>query len=243
MNRKQITITVLIAFLVGAFGSVVFTHFIFPPLSGVRGFGWLKSLVSSAPIIINRTQEVQFTEGVDLADLVKQAGNITVSIYDPKNNFLGNGIIATSDGLIMTTLDAVRQFSEVGVMTSDGQKFTGTQAAVDPKTRLALFKIPATGLPAAQFDNAATLEPGRRVLYIGRGNVKFEHEVLIGYVTQSLSNQLDQSQVSTDIAAGADFVGGPIVNLSGHVVGLSIASSKNIVSETLQQALSNYLKK
>ena len=243
MNRKNIIWVIVIAFFVGTLGSVVFTQFIFPPLATIKGFAWVNRLVSNAPIIVTRTQEVQFTEGVDLANLIKQTGNITVSIYDSKNNFLGNGIIVTSDGLIFTSLDAIQKATAFFVVTNDGQKFPAVLKIKDTASGTALLAAQSKGLTSAQFDNAANLEAGQRILYIGRGNIKFEHEILVGFVTQSLSNELGTPQVSADVAPGADFLGGPIVNLSGHVVGLVLSNSRNIVSENLQPILSQYLKK
>ncbi len=241
MTRKLLTTIILIAFFVGALGSIFFTHFVFPPLSTVRGFGWLRSLVSTAPIVINRTQEVQFTEGVDLTGLVKQVGNVTVGIYDAKNNFLGNGIVATADGLIMTTLTVLQNQTQVSVMTNDGQRFAATVKLADPKGPIVLLAISATGLNVAQFDDASSLKPGQRVVFVGRSNVKFENKILVAFVSQSLANEVGEKQVSTNTTASADYYGGPIVNLSGRVVGLMTGNNENVIAENLKTLLSNYL--
>lgn len=242
-NKSQITVVVLIAFFVGTFGSILFGRLIFPYLANYRGLSFLNKLSSNAPIIINRREQVVLNEGANIIDLMKRSGNFTVSIYGPKNNFLGNGIIATSDGLVLTANSIVASQTAVTVTTNEGQNFPAALKLSDPKTNLALLFISASNLPQAQFDNAADLEPGQRVIYIGRSNVKFEHSALVGFITQSLANQLGKSQIVSDAVTNADYLGGPIVNLSGKVVGMTLENGQNIISEELQKTLTKYLTK
>src|SRR3989344_5020849 len=106
MNRKQLTIIILIAFFVGALGSILLGRFTLPYLSRYQGLSWLSKLSTTSPIVINRREEVHLNEGANLIDLAKQAGNYTVSFYKgvlPNYKFVGNGIIMSSDGLIFTT--------------------------------------------------------------------------------------------------------------------------------------------
>lgn len=240
MTKKQVTYIILIAFVFGAAGSIIFGRFLIPYVASFPGFSGLNKLVTSSPIVVNRREEVQLNEGVNLIDLIKKSGNFTVGIYGPKNNFLGNGIIVTSDGLIMTTDSVADGLSKLTIMTNDGQSLPAETKLSDPKSHLALISIKATGLPIAQFDDAAGLEPGQRVIYLGRSNVKFEHKAAAGFVNQSLSNQPDGKQVSTDAVLGPDYFGGPIVNLSGNVAGIVVNNSQNIISENLKAFLNNY---
>ena len=243
MNRKQLVITILIAFFVGALGSILIGHYVLPYMSKFSGFSWLSKVVSNAPIVINHTEQVQLNEGVNLIDLIKQSGNFTVSIYDLNNNYLGNGVIVTSDGLILSTDSVIRAQTQVMIVLNDGRSFTGQVQPQDPKSVLVAVTIPAGNLSVAQFDPTDTLQPGQRVIYLGRGNVKFEHLAATGLITQSLANQLANKQISSDVVIGADYFGGPIINLAGKVVGLTVDGSKNIISEDLQKALTKYLAK
>jgi S1-C subfamily serine protease len=243
MTRKQIIYIVLIAFFVGAFGSIIISRFAIPYLATFKGLSGLNKLSSASPIVINRTEQVQLNEGVNLIDLIKQAGNITVTIYGANNNFLGNGLIATTDGLVFTSSDILQKQSQFVVMTNDGQKFSATRNDKVSFKGLALLTIQASGLATSQFDSATGLQPGHRVIYLGRGNVKFEHEAVSGIITQSLANQLDNKQIASDAVLNSDYFGGPIINLTGHVVGLVVNSSKNIIAEDLQDVLNKYLAK
>jgi len=238
--RKYVIWILIIAFFVGGIGGVVLNRYLLPYLSTFTGFSFLNSVVTSSPIVINRHEEVQLNEGVNLVDLIKQSGNITVSIVDNKNNFLGNGIVATSDGLILTTSQTIQNQIAVSVIANDGTKYAAALKSKDTETNLVMLSITANNLPVAQFDNAANLIAGQRVLFIGRSNVKFEHESLAGFVTQSLANQLQAKQITTDAVVSSDFVGGPIINLNGHVVGLVSAAGQNVISEDIKTFLNNY---
>jgi len=249
--KRQLIWFIVIAFFVGAIGSIAIGRFALPALSNVYGFGWVKNLTSSAPIVINRTEVVNINEGANLIDLAKQAGNVTVGIFGPNNVFLGNGIVITSDGLIFSSNTILHGATHVTVITNDGRKFAGLVRAKDPKSDLVVITVEARDLTVAQFENASQLQPGQRLVYIGRGNSQFQRLFGTGFVTQSLINSRSlqkvvttsefSEQVSSDVVVSADMWGGPILNLNGKVVGMVIDNSRNIIAENMQTALSAYL--
>lgn len=241
MSRKQLIIIILIAFFIGAAGSIVLSRFFIPYVATVTGWQSLNKLTTSSPIIINRREEVHLNDGANLIDLIKQSGSFTVGIYGAKNNFLGNGIIVTSDGLILTANAIILKQPQPFIITNDGQKLDATVKLSDSKNNLALLSIPAGGLPAVQFDNAESLVAGQRLIYIGRSNTKFTHEARTGLVTSSIGNQLNTRQIMTDTDLNADYFGGPIVNLSGRVVGLVLNENENIIAENLENFINAYL--
>ncbi|HTL39576.1 MAG TPA: serine protease [Methylomirabilota bacterium] len=245
MNIKQLSIVILISFIVGTIGTIFFTRWALPKISTATGFTWLNSLVTNSPIVINRHEEVQLNEGVNVIDLIKQSGNITVGIYTAgaAPQFLGNGIMMTGDGLIFTASSVTQKQTQFNVVINDGHTFPASVKDQDVKNGLVVLAIESSGLPTAQLDPAAKLETGQRVIFIGRSNIKFEHEALSALITQSLANQLANPQISTDATVNSDYFGGPIVNLTGHVVGLVIDNTHNIIAEDLQTALSKYLTK
>ncbi|OGE80082.1 MAG: hypothetical protein A2660_00325 [Candidatus Doudnabacteria bacterium RIFCSPHIGHO2_01_FULL_45_18] len=241
MSRKQIIWMIVIGFFVGALGSLILGHFALPYFSTYKGLSWLSKFTSNAPIVINNSEQVYLNEGVNLIDLAKQVGNFTVSIYDAKNNFLGNGLIITADGLIFTTSSVIQKNKQLNVMTSDGKQYEASIKQSDAQSGLVIISISASNLQIGQFDKSEDLKPSHRVLYIGRGNVKFEHKVVSGYIVESLANQIGTKRIMSDAVTGSDYFGGPIVNLSGRVVGLTVNSEQNIIAENLQIVLTKYL--
>lgn len=241
--KSQILWMVVIAFFVGAAGSILIGRFLIPYLAINKGWTSLNKIATASPIIITHTNEVQLNEGVNLIDLVKQAGNVTVSIYDPANNFLGNGLVVTSDGTIFTATSILQKFTTVTVVTNSGQSYPATIKSKETKTGLGILSIQAQNLTVVQFDDAVNLKAAQRVIFLGRGNTPFEREALAGLVTQSLANELGVRVIAADVSPNADFVGGPIINLAGRVVGMQLIDGQNIISENLRSALNTYLSK
>jgi len=245
MTRKQIIYLIIIIFFVGAIGSIVVNRFI---LSWIGLGKW----ATTAPIVINRKEVVQLNEGANLVDLAKQAGNITVGIYTKDNQtFLGNGIIISGDGLILTTSAIVQNQPKVIVVINDGKNFEGLVRAQDPKSPMVIVSIEAKNLAQAQFADATNAQVGQRILGAGKSNREFNSNFVTGFVTNSVLNDgslsfLYDSEVlnetfGADAHFSADMIGGPVLNLDGKVVGMSLPNNQFLLSEEMQTGLSSYL--
>jgi S1-C subfamily serine protease len=254
MTRKQIVSIVLLAFVVGAAGSVFFERVVFPNLATVPGFSWVRKLQSASPIVITRREEVRLNEGVNLIELSKQAQTIVVSIYSPSPNprYLGNGIIITSDGVIFTVDTVVASFNEVTIMTNEGNIYKGAVRAQDPKSPIAVVTVPGRDMPVAQFSDAANMQTAQRVFSLGFTDMEFNREFASGLITKTLFNNLAQQEIMsadvfketirTDAQLGPSFIGSPVVNLQGTVIGMVIGGNGEILtSEAIDGAIKSYL--
>lgn len=253
--EKQVRTILIWAVIAGALGGVFFDRILVPKLSSVAGFGWLTKLSSSSQIIITRNEQVVLNEGANLVELAKQTSNITVSLYrgqKPNLAFAGLGIVMTSDGLIFTSKSVIGNNNEVTVVTNDGMVYPGLLRALDPKTDLAVITIPAKNLSAASFGSALSLQAGQRVVSVGIANREYERRINSGIVTSSVLNnkslnQVFNSEVFSDsftVSSTADsqFVGAPMVNLEGQLVGMvSNFSGGMVTAENLKPALDSYL--
>jgi S1-C subfamily serine protease len=253
-TRKQILIVGALAFFVGAAGSVVFNKFVFPKLSTVQGFAWVGKLQSTSPVIINRREEVRLNEGVNLIELTKQAQTTVTSIFStgPNAQLLGNGLIITSDGTIFTTKTVVGEMEEVQVVVNDGSVYSGLVRAMDPKSELAVVTIQANNLPVAQFYDARNMQTAQRVFSIGKSVQDFDRQFISGLVSQTLVNSVDFTRVlstevfehtlETDANFNSDYIGSPVVNLQGLVVGMVISETGRILpAEAVTGAVRSYL--
>ena len=254
MTRKQILIMVVLAFFVGAIGSIVFDRIILPYLSTLPGLSGLRNFQSNSPIVINRTEQIQLDDGVNMIELTKQAQNYTVSIYSnaPDIRLLGSGTILTSDGLIFTSRAVLGNLTEVTVILNDGRSFPGLVRAMDRKSEIAVVTIIAQNLSVAQFEDANNLQTAARIMALGKSTNQFTRQFVSGVVTRSVNNFSSLEQVySTEelsetfgfsAALNSDYVGGPVFNLDGRMVGMvANASGKIITAEGLSQALNEYL--
>src|SRR3989338_6286307 len=233
MNKKQALNIILISFFVGALGSILLGRFFIPWMASVTRWETLNRLVTSSPIIINRTTEVQLNEGVNLVELGKQLTGITVSIYND-SIFQGLGTIMSSDGLIFTSRNSIRESNQVRVVLSDGRIFEGLVRAADPKSDLVILTIQAEGLPTASFGSSFDLTTGQRVVTNSVLNNKG--------LAQTISSERLADGFGTDLRLLSNYSGAPVANLDGRLVGM-IANDKNeiIIAENLQTALNSYL--
>ncbi len=251
MNKQQWLKILLVAFFVGAIGSMIVGRFFIPYLATFPGFSSLNQLVSNSPIVINRREEVQLNEGVNLMELTRQSGNVTVNILTSDGNFLGNGIIITSDGMIFTSKSVVKDNKEVRAVFNNGQVLPALVRAADPKSDLLVLTVQATGLTVAQFDEAKNLRAGQRIFTLGRSNEEFVHRFATGFVTNPISNsgnletvrssEVFTENLGTDQIFDPELLGGPVFNLQGRVVGMVAGNDQYILAENMQTAYSVYL--
>jgi serine protease Do len=149
---------------------------------------------------------------------------------------VGSGFIFGSDGWILTNAHVVEGATTIAVTLADGAQLAGTVAASDAASDLAVVKVEATGLPTAAIGTAAGLQVGQAVVAIGDPLGEYAGSVTIGVVsaTDRSITVADSSTrttrdlaglIQTDAAINEGNSGGPLVDLSGRVVGIVTAAS------------------
>jgi serine protease Do len=142
----------------------------------------------------------------------------------------GSGVIATSDGYIITNNHLVSGASSVKVTLASGDIYDAEIIGTDSVTDLALLKIDATNLDAAEFGSSGDLQVGDRVIAVGNpGGSLCSSSATYGFVsalnrTVTTSSEYKMTCIQTDAAVNPGNSGGALVNSQGQVVG--IVSSK-----------------
>ncbi len=147
----------------------------------------------------------------------------------------GSGIIATSDGYIVTNAHVVEGASTLKAVLSNGKTYEAKLIGSDSVTDLALVKINASGLTAAEFGSSGDLQVADTVMAIGNpGGLEFNSSVTVGYVS-ALNRSITNSDtgytmkcIQTDAAINPGNSGGALVNMRGQVVGIN--SSKIVAT-------------
>src|SRR5579862_1452077 len=80
---------------------------------------------------------------------------------------VGTGVIYRPDGWILTNDHVVAGFSKVQVDLSDGRTLPAKVIHEANSNDLAVIKIDATDLPAAQLGDSATVRPGQFAMAVG----------------------------------------------------------------------------
>ncbi len=145
----------------------------------------------------------------------------------------GSGIIISEDGYIATNAHVVDGATSLKVLTSDGTSYEATLVGSDEVSDLAVLKIDAAGLTAAEFGSADDLSVGDQVVAIGNpGGSALASSVTVGYVS-ALNREITTESgytmycIQTDAAINPGNSGGALVNQYGQVIGIN---SSKIVS-------------
>lgn len=146
----------------------------------------------------------------------------------------GTGIIMTDDGYIITNAHVVYDSSEyncgdaksVSVVLSDETEYEAKVMGRDVETDIAVLKIDAKNLKAAEFGDSNDLKVGELVIAIGNP-LGFE---LFGSVTSGIVSAIDREitvnekqmkLIQTDAAINSGNSGGPLLNSCGQVIGIN----------------------
>jgi serine protease Do len=136
---------------------------------------------------------------------------------------LGSGFIISADGYILTNNHVVADADEIIVRLADRSELEAKLIGTDPRTDVALLKIPGKDLPTLTLGNSDDLKVGEWVLAIG-SPFGFDHSATAGIVSakgRSLPNENYVPFIQTDVAINPGNSGGPLFNLAGDVVGIN----------------------
>jgi len=144
----------------------------------------------------------------------------------------GSGVIATSDGYVITNNHVVAGADDDGikVMLNDRREYSAKLVGSDENTDLAVLKIDAENLPVADFGDSDNLRVGQWVLAVGNP-LQLTSTVTHGIVSALGRGGLGvigreygiENFIQTDAAINPGNSGGPLVNLRGEVIGINVA--------------------
>jgi serine protease Do len=157
----------------------------------------------------------------------------------------GTGMIISEDGYILTNAHVVADYSQLTVTLNDDNEteYQARMVGYDDATDIAVIKIDATGLPTVTFGTSSDLEVGASVVVIGNPL----GEEFSGSVTTGIISALDRevafddgqvyTYIQTDAAINSGNSGGPLVNMSGQVIGINSAKIDTSIAEGMGFAI------
>jgi hypothetical protein len=137
----------------------------------------------------------------------------------------GSGFIIGKEGYILTNRHIILKDKSPNISFYDGQEKTGEVISIDRKRDLALIKvnIKPNSYPALPMCITPKRQVGAEVIIIGNpsevGGIKLTNSVSKGIISGFRSNE-EQEMIQTDASINPGNSGGPMLNRTGHVIGI-----------------------
>lgn len=174
-----------------------------------------------------------------------------VSIFRPGElgrDGQGSGVVVDADGYIVTNYHVVSGAESIQVQLSDGRRVPASVVGADGMTDLAVLKVDAPNLIAADWGDSDELQVGDLVWALG-SPYGLDHSLTFGIVSAKarrsgsrFTRSPYQEYLQTDAAVNPGNSGGPLVNIEGQIVGINAAifgSSYQGISFAIPSALAH----
>ena len=184
--------------------------------------------ISSSPAGVP-TSASEDAGALSLQEIYRRCSGSVVSIISvtQSGKASGTGIIMSADGYIITNHHVIENAQAVSVLTNDDKEYTASIIGSDETSDLAVLKIEASGLQAAEFGDSSVLQVGDSVVAIGdplgvtlRGTMT---DGIISAINRDLTvNDRTMNLIQTNAALNNGNSGGPLINCYGQVIGINV---------------------
>lgn len=186
-------------------------------------------------MVINPSEDMNVAAAVaqKVTPTVVRISTVTVErdLFFGKRSYegVGSGVIIDPNGYIITNAHVVGEHpEELTVFFKDGRELNGKVLWKDSLLDLAVVKVEAANLPAAELGDSDGLMVGEISIAIGNPlGMRFERTVTQGIVSGlNRSIMVEQGSVmedliQTDAAINPGNSGGPLINGRGQVIGIN----------------------
>lgn len=217
--------------------------------SGASSYLTAYMINSNIKTTTNTTQVYNVSDDSNVVGIVNQISKSVVNITTQTvvygwfgqrsvSEGAGTGIIIRDDGYILTNNHVIDGADDISVLTNDDEELAATVIKTDASKDLAVIKVKSdVKLTAAKIGDSDKVQVGEEVIAVGNVLGQFSYSVTKGIVSglgrpivasgSTLYGNLEQLSdlIQTDAAINSGNSGGPLVNMSGEVIGINTAVS------------------
>ena len=144
-------------------------------------------------------------------------------------------MIVSEDGLIITNTHVIDKCASATVTLYDDREFEAKLVGFDSISDIALLKIEAEGLPAAEFGDSADIYVGQSVAAIGNPLGEEFRMTMTDGIISAISRDINyrgrtMTLMQTNAALNEGNSGGPLFNMRGQVIGITNMKMMSSVS-------------
>lgn len=167
-------------------------------------------------------------DGIDRLAAAVAPAIVGLRATTPTGDRFGSGVVFRSDGQVLTNFHLVDGATSIELTCADGRSHTARQAGADPETDLAVLSIVDTAvMEPAVLGSARSLKVGQTAIVVGappgpQGSPSVTAGVIAGLgEVVEVAGQWFYDVISTDAVVAPRASGGPLVDRSGAVVGIT----------------------
>lgn len=165
-------------------------------------------------VVVLETEDLQMTQ--EGRELLLQRGKGA-----------GSGVLVSEEGDVLTAAHVVSGARSVRVRLWDGRELGGRVVFSDAESDVAVVRVEKGDgpLPAAELGDSDLAQVGQTVLVIG-APLGAEHSLSVGHLSarrrgdEIFGGAVVAEMLQTDAAVSRGSSGGPLVNLTGEVIGI-----------------------
>lgn len=228
---RKILILILV-FILGAIGGVWAQAFLLPALASSGRFqDWefVKDW-NARTTIVRPVEEVVITESEGIERAVERAEHVVVAVESRSGNRVvtGSGLVATSDGLIVTLARVVPQGYGVMIyIRGDEDPVEAQVLKRDAEQDLALLQIDRKSLSTTSFAVSGDVKLGMSVFLLGK---IFEQEGVTTIANTGIVKADSRNAVRTNIFEKFTLQGSTLFDLEGKAIGLNTIDEEGKVT-------------
>ena len=201
------------------------------------------------PQTVDLGSNVHLTEDSAILQVATKAAPAVATIITgdaPSGPRLGSGFLTTSDGYIVTNAHVVANASALTVLfAGDSSAHDARLVDSDCQTDVAVLKVDGvSNLPTLAFGDPTGLKIGQSVVSVGsplgaraagRGIISSLHHPMTVSDPVTASGSLTIADtIQTDTLIDARSSGGPLLNVAGQVIGVSVAATHEALAVVVE---------
>jgi S1-C subfamily serine protease len=215
---------ILVIFLIGALGGILASRYL------INFTAIQEPVAVSQPKYVLEQKNVYVQESVALEDAIKKVKDslFLVESSDGKGNkTFGSGLVLTSDGLGITLAGLTPQGYQFKFYL-DGGAPSFQVLNRDLNKNLALLKFEKNNLETVGFFDLEKLDLGKRIFLLGR--IESDDSSPAFFVDEGIVSNFTSNNIKTNIRGDKNYLGAPVFDVEGNVLGLSYLDEEGIVN-------------